>query len=81
MLTIEYAKDPVYSNAENTTVVLTVKFEEFNEEMPFGATPWDTAPHGIILYQNVMAGVYGPIAPFVPPPEPIQPVAEGVQDL
>ena len=81
MLTIEYAKDPIYSDVENSCITLTVKFEEINEEMPFGATPWDTAPHGIILYQNAVAGVYGAIAPYVPPPEPIQPVAEGVQDL
>ena len=34
MFTLEYAKDPIWNNAEGTAIVLTVKWEEFNEEMP-----------------------------------------------
>lgn len=79
MLTIEYAKNPVYSNEQGTIIQLTVKFYEFADEMAFGATPWDPEPYGVELYNNAMAGMYGPIAPFVPPPP--QPVTTGTQEL
>lgn len=78
MLTIEYAKDPVYSNQEGTDISLTVKFYEFAEEVPFGANTWDPEPYGVELYNNAVAGMYGPIAPYVPP---VQPVTTGTQEL
>ena len=79
MLTIEYAHSPVYDNAEGTNITLQVKFEEFAEELPFGATPYDPMPYGVELYNNALAGMYGPIAPYVPPPP--QPTVEGAQSL
>jgi hypothetical protein len=81
MVTIQYAKDPVYANAEGTTIQLIVKFEEFNEEMPFGATPFDPMPYGVELYNNAVAGMYGPIAPYIPPPDPVQPSTSGTQEF
>ena len=72
MLTIEYAKNPSYSDADGQTIDLIVKFYEMASEMPFGATPFDPMPYGVELYNNAKAGLYGPIAPFVPfvPPTP-----------
>lgn len=67
MLTIQYAKNPVYSNVEGTSVNLIVKFVEMANEMQFGATSWDPESYGIELYNNAVAGMYGPVAPFVPP--------------
>ena len=81
MLTIEYAKNPVYANSEGTTVSLTVKFAEFNEELPFGATPHDPMPYGVELYHRAVAGEFGPIAPFVAPPTQDQPLTQGAQTL
>jgi hypothetical protein len=81
MLTIQYAKDPIYSSADNSTIDLIVKFYEFTEEMGFGATPFDPMPYGVELYNNAVAGLYGPIAPFVPPIEPDQPFSSGTQTL
>jgi hypothetical protein len=81
MLTIQYAKDPIYADAEGTTIQLTVKFEEMVDEIPFGATPWDTEPYGVELYNNAVAGIYGPIAPYVPPPVTDQPVTSGTQEF
>jgi hypothetical protein len=68
MLTIEYARDPVYSDDTGNAVALIVKFYEMADEVPFGATPFDTEPYGVELYYNAQAGMYGPIAPYVPPP-------------
>jgi hypothetical protein len=83
MLTIEYAKDPVYSSEDGQTLVLKVKFYELAEEVPFGATPFDPMPYGVELYNNAVAGLYGPIAPYVPAPTPApnQPVTSGTQSL
>jgi hypothetical protein len=68
MLTLEYAKDPVYSNAEGTDILLTVKWEEFPEEMPFAANTWDPEFYGRDLYYRANAGEFGPVGPYVPPP-------------
>lgn len=79
MLTIEYAKDPVWANEENTAINLIVKFVEIPEELPFTASPDDPMPYGVELYNNALAGDYGTIAPYVPPPTPVQPITNGTQ--
>lgn len=38
------------------------------EPVPFTASPDDTEPHGVELYNRAMAGEFGEIAPFVEPP-------------
>lgn len=82
MLTIEYAKNPAFTSEDNQVIDLIVKFYEMASEMPFGATPWDPMPYGVELYNNALAGMYGPIAPYVPrEPTSDQPVTSGVQDL
>lgn len=70
MLTIQYAKNPVYSSEEGNCINLTVKFVEFAEEMGFGATPFDPMPYGVELYNRALTGEFGSIAPYIPPPSP-----------
>ena len=70
MFTLQYAKDPIWDNAEGTCIKLTVKFVEFNEELPFGATSYDTELHGRDIFNRAKAGEFGAIATYVPPPEP-----------
>jgi len=36
-------------------------------------------PYGVELFNNAVAGNYGEIAPYVPPPEPVQPTTTGTQ--
>ena len=82
MLTIEYAKNPVWQNAEHNSIFLIVKFEEMLEELPFGATPFDPMPYGVELFNNAVAGQYGEISEYVPnayTPAENQPVTEGTQ--
>jgi len=67
MLTIQYAKDPIWNNSVNTAILLTVKFEEFTDEMPFTATPYDDMSYGVELFNNAVAGDYGTIAPYYSP--------------
>lgn len=81
MLTIQSATNPVYANAEGTCIALDVKFAEFEEVMPFGATPNDPMVYGVELFARALNGEFGPIAPYVAPPEPVQPTTEGTQTL
>ena len=79
MLTIEYAKDCVWENEIHDAISMIVKFEEMVDELPFLATPYDPMPYGVELFNNAVAGNYGEIAPYVPPPESIQPTTTGTQ--
>jgi hypothetical protein len=75
MYTLEYAKNPIWNDDTGREIVLIVKWEEFTEEMPFTATSheWDT-PHGKDVFVRAVAGEFGEVAPYVPPPTPDQPV-------
>jgi len=83
MLTIQYAKNPTYTSEDGQTIDLRVKFYEFAEEIPFGATSFDPMPHGVELYNRAKAGEFGPIAPFAPTQIAAsnQPMTSGVQEL
>ena len=81
MLTIQSAKDPSWNDTTGNAIHLIVKFEELNEELPFTATNYDSMPYGVKLYERAKAGEFGEIAPYVAPPEPVQPVSTGVQTL
>lgn len=80
MLTVESATNPVYANAEGTCISLQVKFAEFDEAMPFGATPFDPMSYGVELYNRALAGEFGEITPFVNT-EQNQPTTQGAQTL
>jgi hypothetical protein len=81
MLTIEYAKNPVWNNDTGNAILLNVKFAEFNEEMPFTATNYDNMSYGVNLYNRAKAGEFGAIGAYVAPntPTPNQPVTQGVK--
>ena len=81
MFTLEYANTPVYGNDDGTNIQLIVKWAEFNEEMPFGATSYDTMAHGVALYNRAKAGEFGAIVPYVAPVVEEQPSTTGSQDL
>lgn len=61
---IQYAHTPKYLTADGLLVDLTVKFAEFNAEMPFAASPADIESHGRELFSRALAGEFGPIAAF-----------------
>lgn len=81
MFTLEYAKNPEYISNDGQQIFLIVKFEEIGEELPFNATSFDPMPHGVDLWQRATAGEFGPVAPYVAPPEPTQPTVNGAQTL
>lgn len=60
--------NPAWSNAEYNSISCEVKFAEIENIVPFAATNYDPEPYGRQLFVDLVAGVYGPIAPFVPAP-------------
>jgi len=67
MLTLQYAKDPVYQNSEGDRIGLIVKFYEVAEELPFAATSYDSMPYGVDIYNRAKLGEFGVVAAYVPP--------------
>jgi hypothetical protein len=67
---LEYAKEPKWANAEQTLIDLTIKWDAIDEELPFTASPTDREAHGRAIFDAALAGNFGPIAEYVPPPPP-----------
>ena len=68
MIELEYAKSPKFNNAEGNQIDLIAKFSHINEEVPFLATSYDVAEHGRDIFARALAGEFGEIAPYEPPP-------------
>ena len=83
MVTLEYAKDPVWGDETGNNITLVVKWVEFNEEHRFAATSFDPMPHGVDLYNRAKAGEFGEILPWVDPnvATQSQPQTTGAQTL
>lgn len=78
MFTVETAKDLVWTDEAQTNFKCNVKYAESDEWLPAGVTATDRYAHIQTLWANGLAGVYGPIAPYVAPPEP-EPAVEQPQ--
>jgi hypothetical protein len=70
MFTIQYVKNLTWENAEHTVFSCVVKYEEFTEELPSGVNAVDPYPHIHEIWTKGIAGNYGQIAEYVPPPLP-----------
>ena len=83
MLTIEFAQNPVYADPDGNCIALEVKFAEFADVLPFGATPHDPMAHGVELFNRAKAGEFGEIAPYPSAMQPAedQPTVTGAQTL
>lgn len=64
---IETASNAEWSSAGHESILLTVKFTEFDDVLPFLARFDDSEEHGRELYKRAVAGDFGPITPYVPP--------------
>lgn len=74
--------NPRWSNAEHTAIDCEITTSQFGDEvLPFTASKNDVEAHGQAIFADLVAGAYGPIAEYVPPPEPVQPVVDGTQTL
>jgi len=74
--------NPIWSNAEKTRIDCQITTSQFGDEiLPFTADQFDVEPHGRAIFADIVAGTYGPIAEYVPVPEPVQPTVDGAQTL
>lgn len=70
--TLTSLKNPRWANAEHSLIDCEITTSQFGDEvLPFTADPNDVEPHGRAIFADIVAGVYGQIAEYVPPPEPI----------
>lgn len=63
-------KNPVWTDEKHTSIGCEVDFDDLEEEfVPFTANPLDTSnPASKEIYDQCIAGDYGTIAEYVPPP-------------
>lgn len=88
MFTLQYAKDPIFVSESGDAINLTVKWEEFGQEHPFTATSYDLMEHGRNLHARALAGQFGEIGAYIPPPldengqaTQAQPISVGAQQF
>ena len=80
--------NPIW-NYEHNAINCMVVFEHLGTEpVEFHATPWDTMPHGVEIYNRCLAGDFGSVGDYVVPewakPQPItipEGQTEGTQTL
>lgn len=88
MFTLEYAKSPIFVSESGDAIDLIVKWEEFDAEHPFTASSQDPLEHGRDLHARAVAGEFGTVGAYVPPPvsqngqatQP-QPISVGAQQF
>lgn len=60
-----------WANQEQTLIDCEVDFDDLVEEfIPFTASPNDFHGHGQEIYARAIAGDFGSVAAYTPPPEP-----------
>jgi len=78
MFTVVSIANPVYTNSEGTGIDCDIQFAELSGTHQFHATSYDPEPHGVEIYNDIVAGKYGAISPYVPPVV-VQPPTTGTQ--
>ena len=67
---LEYAKNPVWMNEEHTMIDLIIKWDNYDEELPFTASSFDNEEHGRVIFENAKNGSFGVVAEYVKSKEP-----------
>lgn len=80
--------NPRWADANQTMIDCDITTSQFGDEvLPFTAAQNDVEAHGRAIFADLVAGVYGPIAEYVPPQVTViqtsegQLTVEGVQTL
>ena len=73
MFTIQQVQNLQWTSGSKDVFTCEVKYAEFDEFLPTGVNATDTAPNIQELWVNGTAGVYGPIADYIPVPQPPSP--------
>lgn len=69
--TLTSLQNPSWANAEHTMIDCEITTSQFGDEvLPFTANHNDVEAHGRDIFADIVAGAYGEIAEYVPPPPP-----------
>lgn len=63
--------NPVFATADESMIDCILQVDAFPVPVPFTASVNDIEAHGRKIYADLIAGVYGDIAAYVAPPEPV----------
>lgn len=63
----------IYSRADNTTINMVADIDGVGEGIPFTASANDPEQTGRDIYAHAVAGEYGAVAAYIPPPPLTQP--------
>lgn len=67
--TLTSLSSPRWANAEQTAIDCEITTSQFGDEvLPFTADQNDVEAHGRAIFADLVAGKYGFIAEYVPPP-------------
>lgn len=67
--TLTSLTNPRWSDAKQTTIDCEITTSQFGDEvLPFTASATDCEAHGRAIFADIVAGAYGEIAEYVPPP-------------
>lgn len=68
--TYTQAINPKWADANQTGIELDVDFDHLEDGLvPFLASPEDPEPHGREIYARAVAGDFGEVAAYTPPPD------------
>lgn len=62
------ARNPRWSDASHTSITMEIDHPDYGW-IPFAAHPLDVEPHGRELYARAVAGEFGPVQEYTPPPK------------
>ena len=65
--------DPLWANAAHSAIRCMVLFSHLPEQVPvpFTAAANDSTAHGVAIFNECAAGLWGAVADYVAPPEPV----------
>jgi hypothetical protein len=75
-MNLQSATNLRWANAEQTAIDMVIRWDAFNEDLPFTATSYDPVQHGREIFAAAVAGQFGPIAEYTPPEivTPVEPI-------
>jgi hypothetical protein len=75
-----YALNPMWANRSKTLIMLTVRFDHIQMDLPFTANQNDVEQHGRDIFARAVNGEFGEIAPFQPEVPTIEKVSSVVRE-
>jgi hypothetical protein len=69
--TLTSLTNPRWADAKQTMIDCEITTSQFGDEvLPFTASATDCEAHGRAIFADIVAGAYGEIAEYAPPPPP-----------